>query len=164
MTKTRAQIVLGIAPSTRGFGFAVLEGPDMLVDWGVTTLTGDKNARALRRIDKLVRLYTPDVIVLHDISVCRRVARIRELHQQIVALASENRIQVALLSPEAIRGVFFKDGKGTKQEIAEILAKRLPYELASRLPPKRKPWMTEDHRMDLFSAVTLVVVFSAKIS
>ena len=27
--------ILAIAPSTRGFGFAVLEGQDTLVDWGV---------------------------------------------------------------------------------------------------------------------------------
>jgi len=27
--------VLAIDPSTRGFGFAVLEGPSRLIDWGV---------------------------------------------------------------------------------------------------------------------------------
>jgi len=49
--------------------------------------------------------------------------------------------------------------KGTKQEMAELLAKKFPDELASRLPPKRKPWKSEDKRMDIFDAVALAVAF-----
>jgi len=39
--------VLAIDPSTRGFGFAVLEGPDRLIDWGVKETKVDKNRRSL---------------------------------------------------------------------------------------------------------------------
>jgi len=28
-----------------------------------------------------------------------------------------------------------------------------------RLPPKRRPWMSEDPRMDIFDAVSLAVAF-----
>ena len=35
--------ILAIAPSSRGFGFAVLEGQEKLVDWGVKSIKGDKN-------------------------------------------------------------------------------------------------------------------------
>jgi hypothetical protein len=31
--------------------------------------------------------------------------------------------------------------------------------LASRLPPKRRPWENEDGRMDIFDAVALALVF-----
>ena len=37
-----------------------------------------------------------------------------------------------------------------------MLAMQFPDELASRLPPKRKPWKSEDGRMDIFVAVALV--------
>jgi hypothetical protein len=43
--------------------------------------------------------------------------------------------------------------------MAELLAKQFPDELASRLPPKRKAWTSEDARMDIFDAVGLAVVF-----
>jgi len=36
---------------------------------------------------------------------------------------------------------------------------QFPDELASRLPPKRKLWNSEDSRMDFFDAVALAVVF-----
>jgi hypothetical protein len=32
---------------------------------------------------------------------------------------------------------------------------RFPEELGHRLPPKRKPWMSEDYRMGIFDAVAL---------
>jgi hypothetical protein len=34
--------VLAIDPSTRGFGFAILEGPNQLIDWGVKETRADK--------------------------------------------------------------------------------------------------------------------------
>jgi hypothetical protein len=61
-----------------------------------------------------------------------------------------------------MRSVLLGKPKGTKQEIAELLAGKYPDELASRLPPKRKPWKSEDTRMDIFDAVALAVVFRMK--
>lgn len=52
--------------------------------------------------------------------------------------------------------------QGTKHALAEILAKQFSEELASRLPPKRKAWMSEDYRMDIFDAVALVLVLRFK--
>jgi len=34
--------------------------------------------------------------------------------------------------------------------------------LASRLPPKRRPWMSEDYRMDIFDAVALALILRIK--
>jgi hypothetical protein len=39
---------------------------------------------------------------------------------------------------------------------------RPPEELASRMPPKRKLWKSEDGRMDIFDAVALAVAFRLK--
>lgn len=152
--------ILAIAPSTRGFGFAILEGEATLVDWGVKTVEGNKNARSLAKVDEMIAHYQPTVIVLQDHSSkdSRRSARIRTLSRQIIALASRRKVRVKLFSNKQVKEVFFAEGKGTKHALAEILAQRFPAELGFRLPPKRRPWMSEDSRMDIFEAVALALV------
>ena len=73
--------VLGIAPSSRGFGFALMEGKNSLVDWGVKTVKGDKNARSLSKLADLVSHYQPNVIALEDAwpQGSRRSSRIQAL-------------------------------------------------------------------------------------
>jgi hypothetical protein len=66
---------------------------------------------------------------------------------------------VVQISGTKLRTVLLGDPKATKQEIAEFVAKRFPDELASRLPPKRKFYKSEDSRMDIFDAVGLVVAY-----
>ena len=152
--------ILSIAPSTRGFGFAVLEDRETLVDWGVKSVKGNKNARSLVKVEELIAHYRPGVIVLHDNSAkaSRRSARIQALGQEIFSVASKRDIGVELFSRQQVRKIFFADGRGTKHALAEILAKRFPEELGFRLPPKRRAWMSEDYRMDIFDAVALVLV------
>lgn len=151
--------ILALAPSTRGFGFAVFEGQETLADWGVKSVQGDKNRCCLEKIGELIVHYQPEVLVLEDHSGkdSRRSVRIQTLGRGIVALAVRLNVRVVVLSREQIRQVFFPDGEGTKHTLAEILARRFPEELGLRLPPKRKPWKSEDSRMDIFDAVTLAV-------
>src|ERR1039458_4290126 len=89
--------ILAIAPSTRGFGFAVLEGQETLVDWGVNTVKkGDKNKQSLAKVEKLITHYQPGVLVLEDASAknSRRSPRIRKLSQQIIKMAANRKISV----------------------------------------------------------------------
>jgi hypothetical protein len=152
--------ILAIAPSTRGFGFAVLEGLDMLADWGVKEAKGDKNNQSLGKVKELVALYMPDLIVLQDTSPkdCRRSLRIKTLTRRIISLASKQKIKVELFSDQHVEDIFFTDGRGTKYARAQIVAARFPEELGSRLPPKRKPWKSEDYRMAIFDAVALALM------
>ena len=163
-THPKQHRILAIAPSTRGFGFAVLEGKETLVDWGVKSANGDKNARSLERLETLIAYYLPEVLIMEDHSAknSRRSPRIRELGLQIVTAASNRNVRVKLFSRQQVRQVFFADGRGTKHALAEILAKRYPEELASRLPRKRHPWDSEVHSMDIFDAVALALVFWLK--
>jgi len=152
--------ILTIAPSTRGFGFALVEGLDMLVDWGVKSVKGDKNAQSLMKVEELIVRYKPEVLVLQDTSIkqSRRSERIQILSKQIISLAATRKVSVALFSREQVIRAFFADGQGTKQALAEIIATKFPEELGSRLPPKRRPWMSEDSRMDIFDAVALALM------
>jgi Holliday junction resolvasome RuvABC endonuclease subunit len=156
--------ILAIAPSTRGFGFAVLEGEVSLVDWGVKTVKGDKNVQSLARVEDLIAHYQPEVLVLEDASAkgSRRSPRIRKLSRQIIKMAATRKVSVALFSRDQVMKTFITDGQGTKHMLAEIMAKRFPEELGSRLPPKRRPWMSEDYRMNIFDAVALAMMFRLK--
>jgi len=158
-SRSRQLRVLGIAVSTRGIGFALMEGENRLVDWGVKAAKRDKNARSLSNLAKLLAYYNPEVLVLENTASAgsRRCPRIQALTKRIVALAEGRRIKVKQFSRRQVTFRFFADGQGTKHELAEHLAGRFPEELGFRLPPKRKAWMNEDGRMDIFDAVALAV-------
>jgi Holliday junction resolvasome RuvABC endonuclease subunit len=152
--------ILAIAPTTRGFGYAVLEGHKELVDWGVKSVTGDKNAECLKKVAEMIDHYNPDVMALEDTSSkrSRRSPRIKALTKRLVTVAEDHNIRAAPFSQEQVRGVFCGDAGGTKHALAEIIAERFPEELGFRLPPKRRAWMSEDSRMDIFNAVALALM------
>ncbi|SRR6266704_4230015 len=153
--------ILTVALSTRGFGFAVTEGRKTIIECGGRAAAGDKNAQSLVKIRKLVDFYRPGVLVLQDVTAkgSRRAPRIKLLNQQVIEEVRKRNIKVSLISGKQLRILLLGDEKGTKQEMAEMLAKDFPDELASRLPPKRRPWTSEDCRMDIFDAVALAVAF-----
>jgi Holliday junction resolvasome RuvABC endonuclease subunit len=154
--------ILAIALSSRGLGYAVLEGEKSLIECGGKSVkNGDKNSQCLAKVKKLEEFYQPDVLVLQDVAAkgSRRAPRIKTLNQQIIEAAGKRKLKVALFSGKQLRSLLLADAKGTKQEMAEMLAKHFPDELASRLPPKRRPWTSEDGRMDIFDAAALAVAF-----
>jgi Holliday junction resolvasome RuvABC endonuclease subunit len=156
--------VLAISPSTRGFGYAVLEGEQSLVDWGVKHVEADKNARCVAKVKELIDQYQPDIMALQDHTKkdSRHSIRIRTLSRQIIALASKQNVRFILFSRDQVERLFTPNGKGTKHGRAELLSARFPSELGYRLPPKRRPWMSEDYRMDMFDAVALALALRLK--
>src|SRR5207253_3063921 len=152
--------VLAIDPSTRGFGFAILEGPNRLIDWGVRETKKNKNAKSLKLVVDLIDRYQPNVIVVEDYEGkgSRRCRRVRELIEDISKLAAKRKIKVKSFSRAKVKQAFIESGALNKYEIASAIAKRFP-ELAPRLPRFRKPWMSEDYRMSIFDAVALGLTF-----
>lgn len=149
--------ILAIVPSASGFGLAVVEGVNSLVDWDVKRVRQDLNNGSMERIEKAVAFFQPDVIVMEEGT--DRSSRVRALMKRIVTFAGKRDIQVVVLSRVQVRRVFFSDGLGTKDALAELLAQRFPDELAMHLPPKRRAWMSEDHRMAMFSALAVALAF-----
>jgi Holliday junction resolvasome RuvABC endonuclease subunit len=146
--------VLAIDPYSRGFGFAVLKGPDRLVDWGIKECRGEKNSECLEEIERLINYYRPDVIVVEDCSRkgSRRCSRVRELIQGVFKLALARRIKVKTVSMAKVKDRFSEVGAQTKHEIATAITKLFP-ELGPYLPPERKCYMSEDPRMSVFDAI-----------
>ena len=164
MIQNKPVRILAVAPLSRGLGYVVMEGPTRLVACGNKAILRNKNAGSLAWVEKFIKFYQPDVLVLSDVTAAdtRRAARIKTLHRKIVAWAGKQQLKVRLISVTQVRGKLLGDAKGTKFAVAQTLAEKFPVELASRLPPKRRPWMSEDPRMDIFDAVGLAVAFWPK--
>jgi Holliday junction resolvasome RuvABC endonuclease subunit len=152
--------VLAIDPTSRGFGFAILEGPEILIDWGVKQTRVRKNPRCLKQVQELIERYEPEMIVVEDCAAkgSRRCLRVRNLIQSIRVLAANRRIRTRCFSPLRVRQVFSEQDAWTKHEIATAIARQLP-ELGPHLPAFRKPWMSEDERMAIFDAVAFALTY-----
>src|SRR5438552_487623 len=105
---TKDMRVLAIDPSTRGFGFAILEGAEKLIDWGVKETKKNKNAKSLNLVDELIELYQPRVIVVEDYEGkgSRRCDRVSELIEDISKLASKKKIRVRSFSRAKVKQAF----------------------------------------------------------
>lgn len=146
--------VVAIDPTTRGFAFAVLEGSDDLVDWGLVEVLVRTDAFVLARVEHILDRFLPDVLAVEDGRGTRRRARAQRLIRGIEAIAARRKLPIVRVSRAQVRALLAP--ATTKQEIAEALAARFP-ELSARLPRKRKAWMPEDERMSIFDALSFAV-------
>lgn len=155
--------VLAIDPCHRGFGYAVLEGPNRLVDWGVRTTGNRKSTDTLRKVGDLVDSYAPDMLVLEKCNMpgSRRSARIQNLLLELGELAIERALKTRWISQAQIKKGFESAGATTKQEMASIIAQKFP-ELTPVIPRPRRPWMSEARRMHIFDAVALGLTSSCR--
>ena len=148
--------VLAIDPSTKGIGFAVLEGPEQLVDWGVKQVGEDKNAECVEIVRDLIERYRPHVLVIENAEDedSRRRERVRELLDAIRKIAREKGVKVLDVTPSRIRHAFAPK----KDVIAAAIAGRFP-ELQPRLPKERTLTMSEQYEMPVFDAMAFAQTF-----
>lgn len=150
-------LVLALYPTTRGFAFALFEGPLSPYDWGVSHTRGPfKNERCMKRIATLTLRYSPDAIILQDTSETGtyRAARIRRLNACIAEWAEDKGVPAFAYSRRQVRLCF--PSMMTRQGIAEHIAKHIPA-LSRYLPPTRKIWASEDPHMSLFDVAALAL-------
>jgi hypothetical protein len=162
----RRNFIFAIHLQTRGFAYVLFDESHIPIDWGVYEARGaDKNARSLLRIDSLLELHTPHVLVLQDMSErgTRRARRIRDLNRRVAELADQRGVRVKTYSRRQVIEYFADLGAVTKHKIAEAIAKHIPA-LSLYVPPARKPWMSEHARMGIFDAAALARMFFHSIS
>jgi len=152
--------ILAIDPSYRGFGFAILEGGSLLIDWGIKSARQGKDAQMLVKIKELIVLYRPQAVVLEAEAGkgSRRCQRLQALFEMVEALVLGQRMSVCRFSAKQVRNLFARFGAASKDDRARVIVQTFP-ELVPRLPPVRRPWMSEDYRMGIFDAVSLGLTF-----
>lgn len=157
MTDSR---VVALDPTSHGYGFVVFEGPTKLVDWGHTQVRPTRRKACLESMAALFGWYDPAVVVLEDwySPSSRRSKRVQNLLSDVVGFVIESKADVECYSMLEVARCFAPYGQITKHEIAETIAETYP-ELASRLPPKRKIWMSEDERTSIFDATALALTY-----
>lgn len=151
--------VLAIDPTSRGFGYAVLEGSDRLIDWGVVEVRPWTLSGCLRRVSDLIEGLRPTVIVTEDIRgrESRRGQRAREVITSIEAKAQQSGISYRAVPRNRVRQVFRAEGAQNKHQIARAIANRFP-ELLPTLPRKRKCYSSEDERIGVFGSIAYALV------
>jgi len=165
MTDANQQnLVLSIYPFTRGFAFVLFEGPESPFDWGVKEVKEKhKNTKTLDEIKKLIDQYRPEVLVIEDLTngESRRTSRIRKLYRMLAHLATTEYVDLQRYKKSQIKECFGFVGASSKYEIAKAIAIQIPA-FAHRIPPFRKPWMSEDPRQNLFDAAALGLTYFAR--
>ena len=135
---------LTLAIRAKRFGYAVFEGTETLLDWGVKSHKTARQLSFARHLENLQRQFTPAVML----------ARTAEW-------VSEVALPVTLIEEFALRTFFLEANRTNKHEVSEAVARRYP-DLAWQLPPKRKPWKTEPGRQLIFDAASLAVFYFAQ--
>lgn len=155
-------MVLAIAPTARGFGFAAFDAERVIMDWGVKEVRGAKQGASLLKARVLLNVLRPDLLVLeqpHD-SSSRRSARIRDLIDRLGRFAQDHGIDVRHYARRRVRQVFRGWGAISKDDVAAVVARLLP-ELGPRLPKRRRIWESEHHAMAIFEAAALALTHFA---
>jgi hypothetical protein len=153
--------ILALEIRYRRFGFAVLEGmPLLLLDTGTRTFATP--AAVVQRLEPVISLFDPQVIVVRRPG--HRNPRHRNGVQSILRVirkeATRRSIQMEPVAISEIQRVFRESG-ATKEIIATAITKIFP-ELQWKVPPKRKPWVSEGHNMVIFDAAATGIAFLAR--
>ena len=138
------------------FGYAMFEGPDELVDWGIKSFRHGVNAVKVPlnvKLDLLLDMYGPDTVVIKE----PRTAALKKLVRAITALAERRRIPVQTISAASVRKAF-PDERHNKYQIASVIAKRYT-ELSPRLGLRRKLWQAEKYSMSIFDAAAIGIAY-----
>lgn len=138
------------------FGYAIFEGPNELVDWGIKSFRHGANAVKVPLNVKLALLldqHEPNVVVIK----APRTAALKKVARTIAAMARYRRIPVRLISRTSVRAAFPENNRN-KYQIATVIAARYP-ELSPRLGTRRKFWQAEKYSMSIFDAVALGIAY-----
>jgi hypothetical protein len=114
---------------------------------------------------ELLERYDVDALVIQDTGQegTRRALRLSILNTALETAAQKHRVSVFKGSRAHVNTTFASGNFSNKQTLAALIAKHIPA-FERHVPPPRKPWVSEDGRMDLFDAAALALVFFQRIS
>ena len=145
--------VLALELRHRQIGFAVLEGPERLLDTGVKKYQYSGHVVAILR--PIVTIFAPSALALkqanHRILEHRKSASVTA--QLIRAECNRQSVGFNRIGTHEVRHAFGHSGT-SKEKIAAEVARMFP-ELQWQLPPTRhkRSWISEGWNMPLFDAV-----------
>jgi len=153
--------VLALDVHPRSFGFVVFEGPNRILDLGIRSFRPGVNAVKIPAAKKLLALldeFTPSAVVIRKrlTSSTKKPKLLSIIERQVRSRG----IPVTFITPRDVNRAFV-GFESNKYQVASVLARQFPA-LASKLPPKRKCWQSEDYRMGIFDAAALGVAYFSR--
>ena len=137
--------VLALELSEAALCYAVLEGSERLIDWGVSR---DPERGALAaRINRYVGRTQPSLLVAAGYEAPARAPSARRLATAVAELP----VETIAASRTLVQAEFALSGT-TRPQIARAIARQFP-ELAPWLPDERPWWRDTSERIGIFSAV-----------
>lgn len=155
--------VLALHPQSRGYAFALFDGPERLIDWGVREIRSSvkhRNVRTMLDVEYLLERLQPDCVVVEEFEGddSRRAERIRNLCRNILHAAIARGMEAEQIRKEDVVRAFADTGATTRYEVAQVIARVIPA-LSFRLPAKRRAWEGEPASMGVFAATALALAF-----
>lgn len=149
-------VLLALYPNSIGIGYACLQVPERLFDFGVTSVKTRSNGKLLKRAERFMDYYKPKVILIKEKETSKNAHRVNQLIEAVVTLSGEKGLPVYRYSRQQIKDVFEVFGASMKFEMVQKIVKMLP-DLAYRAPKARKWYEKEDYNMAVFHAVSLAI-------
>jgi Holliday junction resolvasome RuvABC endonuclease subunit len=142
----------------RRVGFAVFEGPNRLLDWGIRRWVRgvDPVLATVRRISPLLTLYAPSVVVLKRLNSSRKARQRKRVITAVGLQLMPHSVEVHMIKRAEVRLAFRLSGSHNKYQIAATIAEVFP-ELRRKLPPKRKAYQPERYNAIIFDAIALAM-------
>ena len=153
--------ILAIDLRLERFGYAVFEGPNRLIDWGVCLYGSSGGPTAARkRLASLLKQFRPSTIVVGTILREDALGRygVRKILAAVRREALAHATLIQMVAKAKVRKVFRALHVKTKHQVAVTVAHLFP-ELRWKLPPKRKLWQKEHYRIAIFEAVAVGYVY-----
>lgn len=154
--ETETPVILSLYPNTIGIGYACIQIPNGLLDFGITTSKPIANGKLLKRTERFMAYYKPQLVLLKETSSSQRSRRNDKLIEAIATLAGEMGLPVFRYTRQQVQETFEVFGANTKHEMVEKIIQMLP-DLSVRRPRERKWYEKEDYNMGLFNAVALAI-------
>jgi len=139
--------MLALEIRSKGLGFAIFYGPETLLNWGMCEAVPDKGDLLSQTIASLIDEASPSVIVIGTSGRPAGLATVRIISSAV----RKQGLAIDHVSRQQVSAVFTGHNQN-KHEIGLAISERFP-ELAAYIPPKRKPWNSEDYRTRVFDAV-----------
>jgi hypothetical protein len=145
--------ILGIASTTRGFAFAVTEGPRRLVSWGLRRVPV-ATAKSVKTMNKVLLKARPLFVAFEREDSLKKRHRGKHFDAVVTRACDAHGIMILNMGSGQTHSLCMP--RKSKWSLADTLAKLFP-ELRDKVPPRRKPWQSEDDRIGLFMALAAAV-------
>lgn len=154
MSKAHSGRILAVVVRSGRLGYAALENPRRLLDFGVSKF--ESAAVARERTTGFLKVFRPSALILRKLPLRpKRNARTRKPVQRTLTATARHLSITAIYVPDRAMKEFWKHhGCKNKYQIAALMTTWFP-QLASRLPHKKKFYDPEPWTMTAFDAIAL---------